>query len=501
MVERIETGDLIAAVVDEGSWRPWDAPVIDPGVDDSYDGQLAAAREESGADESVVSGSARVEGIAVAVVAGDFRFLAGSVGRSAAHRIVAAVERATALGLPLLGMPTSGGTRMQEGAPAFLLMAGVAAAVRRHLDAGLPYLTFLRHPTTGGVLATWGSLGDLAHAQPGALVGFLGPRVYEGLYGRPFPEGVQTAEGLVAAGVIDGVADPSQWRIIVAEALAAYRARPEEGPEVLAWESAGGGSGTGVSAGSRLHPPARVGGWEAVTATRHPGRPGLTQLLEHVTGFVAIGGTRAGEAAAATCAGVGRIDGIGCVLVGYDRAAQARGDLIGPADLRLARRAMALAQRWHLPLVTVVDTQGGELSASAERGALAAEIARCLSDMSCLATPTLSVLLGGGAGGVALALLPADRVLAAADGWITPLPPEGASLIRYRTADRAREMADSQRITAADLARIGAVDRIVDPPAGDLGVFAAAVGEELSSLAARPLDIGARAGRWAGLEF
>ena len=133
----------------------------------------------------------------------------GRVDRAGrADRLVAAIERATREGLPLLAGPVSGGTRMQEGTPAFVQMVRISEAVAAHRAAGLPYLVYLRHPTTGGVMASWGSLGHVTVAEPGALVGFLGPRVYEALYGRPFPEGVQTAENLFAHGIIDGVVAP-----------------------------------------------------------------------------------------------------------------------------------------------------------------------------------------------------------------------------------------------------------------------------------------------------
>ena len=160
---------------------------------------------------------------------------------------------------------------------------------------------------------------------------------------------------------------------------------------------------------------------------------------------------------------------------------------------------MELAQRWGLPLLTMVDTQGGELSEAAEQGALAGEIARCLATLAGLDTPTLSLLLGGGAGGAALALLPADRVIAVADAWVTTLPPEGASLIRHRTVDRAHHMADAQSITAADLHRLGAVDRVIEPPKPDLADVLAAVAEELARLSEGSVDLGARAGKWAGI--
>ena len=160
-----------------------------------------------------------MRGRRVAVLMGEFAFLAGSIGRAAADRLVAAIERATREGLPLLAGPVSGGTRMQEGTPAFVQMVRISEAVAAHRAAGLPYLVYLRHPTTGGVMASWGSLGHVTVAEPGALVGFLGPRVYEALYGRPFPEGVQTAENLFAHGIIDGVVAPEDVQDLLDRAL------------------------------------------------------------------------------------------------------------------------------------------------------------------------------------------------------------------------------------------------------------------------------------------
>ena len=491
-MSRISTAEILRTVVDADSWRSWDVPLADPAADEVYQAELIAARSATGVDESVSTGSARVGDIPVAVVAGDFDFLAGSVGRSAATRIVAAFERATALGLPVLGLPTSGGTRMQEGTPAFLLMSSIAAAVRSHTEAGLPYLVYLRNPTTGGVFATWGSLGDVTFGQPGALTGFLGPRIYEGLFGAAFPSDIQTPEGLTAAGVIDGVIPAASWREVVVDLLSAWRARPDGGVAPPGWEvpSPDVSHPASAPAPQRRDPAADLTGWDAVVRTRSPQRAGAAQLLEVFTGCQELSGTHEGERAEVVRLLVGQLDQIGCVIVAQDRHRQAdraeAGAALGMtgADLRVARRGMRLAQRWGLPLITIIDTQGAELSAAAEAGALAGEIARCLADLSQLRTPTMSVLLGGGAGGGALALLPADRVLGAHDAWVTPLPVEGASLIRHRTTDRAAEVADSQQIRVTDLADVGAVDRIVNAPVADVGAWATVLSEELARLVA-----------------
>ncbi|NUS83045.1 MAG: carboxyl transferase, partial [Streptomyces sp.] len=210
---------LIETVVDPGSWRRWDEPVDITTDDPDYRADLERARERTGLDESVITGEGRIEGRRVAIVACEFRFLAGSIGVASGERLVRAVERATAERLPLLAAPASGGTRMQEGTVAFLQMVKVAAAITDHKAAGLPYLVHLRHPTTGGVLASWGSLGHVTAAEPGALIGFLGPRVHEALYGEEFPPGVQVAENLMAHGLVDAVLPPERLSEVAARVL------------------------------------------------------------------------------------------------------------------------------------------------------------------------------------------------------------------------------------------------------------------------------------------
>ena len=211
--------DLVETFLDPGSRRGWDQPVEITTTDPDYRADLERARERTGLDESVITGEGCVEGRRVAYVACEFRFLAGSIGVAAGERLVRAVERATAERLPLLAAPASGGTRMQEGTVAFLQMVKVAAAITDHKAAGLPYLVHVRHPTTGGVLASWGSLGHVTAAEPGALIGFMGPRVHEALYGEEFPAGVQVAENLMNHGLIDAVLPTSRLAEVAARVL------------------------------------------------------------------------------------------------------------------------------------------------------------------------------------------------------------------------------------------------------------------------------------------
>ena len=438
--------ELVDLVLDDGSFRSWDAPIDLDGHDPAYRAQLQAAAAKSGVDEAVLTGQGLMHGRPVAVVVNEFRFLAGSIGCAAADRIVAAVRRATAERLPLLATTASGGTRMQEGTPAFVKMTEISAAIMAHRAAGLPYLAYLRHPTTGGVYASWGSLAHVTVAEPGALIGFLGPKVYAGLLGRPFPAGVQTAENLVARGVLDAVVEPADLPALVDRTMAVL-VDPPEPPRLESRDPA-------------LGPPASV--WESVVRTRAAGRAGVRDLLRwDAASTVRLRGTDEGEYDASVVVALTRLDGQPCVVVGQDRTRQSAESPMGPAALREARRAMRLSEELGLPLVTVVDTPGAELSAQAEERAMAGEIARCIATMTTLSVPSVAVLLGQGCGGGAQALLPAEVVVAAEHAWLSPLPPEGASIIVYGDSSHAADLAESQRIGARHLYADGTVHTVV----------------------------------------
>lgn len=437
---------LIGTVADAGSWLSWDSPVQDPPLNPGYAAELARARSRTGLDEAVLTGEATIRGRRIAMLLCDFGFLGGSIGVAAADRLTAAIRRATGAGLPILALPTSGGTRMQEGATAFLQMVKITAAVVDHKAAHLPYLVYLRDPTTGGVFASWGSLGHVTFAEPGALVGFLGPRVYQALHGERFPEGVQTSENLLACGLVDAVVAPGDLAALVDRTLSVI-APPATQDRVPVPASA-----------CAVDVPA----WDSVTATRRADRPGVRDLLCHSDAEVlALNGTGEGENDPSVLLALARFGGRPCVLVGQDRAGQTAEQPLGPGALRQARRGMRLAAELNLPLVTVIDTAGAALSRQAEEGGLAGEIARCIADMVALAVPTVSVLLGQGTGGAALGLLPADRVLAAQHGWLSPLPPEGAGAILHHDIGKAPEMAAQQGIRSADLLSAGIIDHVI----------------------------------------
>jgi acetyl-CoA carboxylase carboxyl transferase beta subunit len=470
---RLSARDVLDIVIDAGSWASWDVTLPDAVGSAEYANELARARTKTGVDESVLTGAASIGGHRVAIAVCEFGFLGGSIGVAAGERLTTAIRRATTERLPLLVLPTSGGTRMQEGTTAFLQMVRITAAIVDHKAAGLPYLVYLRHPTTGGVFASWGSLGHLTLAEPGALIGFLGPRVYEALNNQKFPSDVQTAENLYRHGLLDGVCAPHELAGIVARTLSITSPSPNDG----------------AIAAIRYRGARNLSAWTSVLASRQPDRPGVRKLLDTATHVVHLHGTGQGEADPTLIVALVRFSDVSCVLLGQDRHAQTDAP-IGPAALRQARRGMRVAADLRLPLVSVIDTPGGELSKAAEEGGIAGEIARCIADMLALEVPTVSVLLGQGTGGAALAMFPADRTMGTTNGWLSPLPPEGASAILYHSTARAPEMAAHQDVRAADLLASGALDSVIPeyPDArAEPGPFsrrvAAAIRRELASLA------------------
>ncbi len=464
-MQRIPAADVITAVCDQESfqqWSPADLGIPQFHPDDAdYRAELATAREVTGQEESVRVGQARVSGNSVVLVVGDFDFLAGSAGRRTCQLVIGAIDFAIEHSLPVIASPTSGGTRMQEGTPAFLLMADVANACARLRDAGQLLVVWLRHPTTGGVMATWGSLGTVTFGQPDALAGFLGPRVFEMLEGSPFPSGVQQSENLADHGVIDGVIPLTDLRTVVARLVGVTVPSQKLPDPMVGIPVQNTETDTDRMPRDTAHSVA-VNAWDNVLATRDPSRIGARELIAAtMSEVVTLSGTGEGQRSSAITVKIGRWLGQPVVVVAQDRIAQANGQLVDPAALKTARRAFRVAGQLGLPLVTIVDTPGAELSTDAEEGGLAGQIARCLAELTTLKVPTVSVLLGMGCGGGAIALLPTDVVIAAQNAWVAPLPLEGASVIRHRTPERASDMADQQRVTAADMLADGIVDVVV----------------------------------------
>jgi acetyl-CoA carboxylase carboxyl transferase subunit beta len=217
---RLSARERIELLLDPGTFVERDAGLIagDPlGFVDSkpYPERLEASRLRSGLPEAAIWGTGRIEGQPVAIGLFDFRFMGGSMGSVVGEKIARCFEGALAERIPAVVVSASGGARMQEGTISLLQLAKTTAALRRLNEAGIPFISVLTDPTTGGVLASFASLGDVILAEPGALIGFAGARVASGTVGEELPDGFQSAERLLGNGFIDAIVHRSQLRATV----------------------------------------------------------------------------------------------------------------------------------------------------------------------------------------------------------------------------------------------------------------------------------------------
>jgi acyl-CoA carboxylase subunit beta len=410
-------------------------------------------------EESVVTG--RTE--RYAFVEGRFDVLGGSMGAVHGERVVRAYRRAVDERLPVVALTASGGARMQEGMVSLIQMARTASAARAHSSAGLLSLAIHRHPTTGGVFASYGSLADVRAASPGATVGFAGPRVVELTTGEPLPPSSHTAESALAAGLVDALVPPDDEAAWIEAALGLRDLPP---PKPLCAEFS-----VPTTDGSAQN------AWDEVQRARGEDRPTGTDVAWMVaSSWVELRGADPVVRAALATLGGRRV-----VVVAHDRRAGVGRP--GAAGMRLAQRAIGLAGRLGLPLLTFIDTPGAEPGPDAEAAAIAREIAMTFAAMGDLRTPSVAMCVGEGGSGGALAFGHADRLLILEHAVFSVIGPEGAAAILERDVDKAAGVAERLRLTSADLRDLGIVDAVVDET---LPAITSAITEALH--AARPGD-------------
>ncbi|MGH2405857.1 MAG: acetyl-CoA carboxylase carboxyltransferase subunit alpha [bacterium] len=457
--------DWIALVADAGTFSEFDRRMIsvDPlrfADQRTYRARLMEARRRTGLREAVLVGQARVNGLPVVMAVFEFGFLGGTMGSVVGEKIADAFEVATRRRLPVITVSSTGGARMQEGMLSLVQMAKTAAARARHHAAGLAHISVLSHPSFGGVTASFASLGDVLIAEPGARIGFVGRRVIEVTTAEKLPDDSHLAERLFEGGIVDLLLTRRQLRETLGY-LVKHLRRPQASRRTtqrLPREPEPAGPA----------PPA----WDVVQIARHPKRPRLREYIAgFVTSFVELHGDRVYGDDPTIVGGLGQIDGHTVVVVGQEHTRgpedlTMRHGMAYPEGYREALRLMNLAAKFRLPLVTFIDTPGAYPGYDAERRGIAQALAQNLQAMALLPTPIVSVVIGEGGSGGALALAVGDRVLMQEYAFYSVISPEAASAILYGDAAHAPELAAALKLTAADLRRLGVIDGIIPEPAG-----------------------------------
>lgn len=461
---QISALDRISVLLDEGSFEEINARLVsvDPlGFSDlqPYRARVQAARQKTGLAEAVITGRGSIHGHELVIAVVDFGFLGGSMGSVVGEKITLAFEHAVDRKIPFVSVVASGGARMQEGMLSLVQMAKTAAAAQRAHAARVPYISILTNPTTGGMYASFATQGDIIIAEPGAMIGFAGPRVIQGVAGKDAGEQAlrsHSAEFLLERGFIDSIIDRRRQRNTIATLLRLISSGQHR---VTSSPSSGPMPARGAD-------PA----WDVVQVARRPDRPTTLDYIKRISPqFVELHGDRAHGDDPAVVAGIGEVEGLGVVFLGHERGhgdpARRNGQAL-PEGYRKALRMMRLAQRLRCPLVTFIDTPGAFLGIESEERGLAASMSECLAEMSSMEVPVVATIIGEGGSGGALAFGVADRVLMQEHAIYSVIAPEGAAAILYRDVSRAPEVAEALKITAADCTKLGVADVLVPEPEG-----------------------------------
>lgn len=425
----------------------------------SYRERLKQARREAGVLEAVTTGVCQIEGQRTVLVVFDFEFLGGTMGSTVGEKVARAFEFATKRRLPLVSVTASGGARVQEGMLSLLQMAKVAAAASAHNRKGLAFISILTDPTFGGVTASFASLGDVLISEPGAHIGFVGPRVVEQTTGNPSAEGSHGDETVLRAGLIDMVVARPALRDTIGHLVRHLRRRQTEKIRV-----------------EKLPPKQKtpkLAAWEEVLLARHAGRPTARQCIARMTAhFVELHGDRQSGDDPAIVGGVAELDGHTVIIIGQERENESpnreasHGGIARPEGYRKSLRLMRLATKFRIPVVTLVDCPGTPSGSESEQFELAQSLATNLATMAGLPTPIVSVVIGEGGSGGALALAVADRILMLEHAIYSVISPEGAAAILYRDAGKADKLAEGLKLTARGLLKLGLIDAVVPEPQG-----------------------------------
>lgn len=456
---RVRTKNRLRMVVDKHSFEEWDKELVanNPLDFEGYEEKLTQTREKTKLGEAITCGRAKIYGEQTVVCVCDARFIMGSMGQAVGEKIARAFERATEEKLPVIVFCCSGGARMQEGMVSLMQMAKTSAAIKRHSNAGLLYISVLTDPTTGGVTASFAMLGDIILAEPDALVGFAGQRVIEQTIGQKLPEGFQRAEFLLQHGFVDAIVKRENLKDTLYKLIQMHKR-----PEGIAME-------TEVSEVKKINKSSmEMSAWERVQISRAADRASALDYIENIfTDFTELHGDRLYADDAAIVGGLAYFQGIPVTVIGIQKGRNTKENIArnfgmpSPEGYRKALRLMKQAEKFGRTIINFVDTPGAFCGMEAEERGQGEAIARNLLEMSDLKVPVLSVMIGEGGSGGALALAVANKVIMLENATYSILSPEGFASILWKDSKRAMEAAQVMKITAEDLKELNIIDEII----------------------------------------
>ena len=463
---RVHAYRRIEMLTDVGTFEEWnkEMPFSNPLDFPNYEKKVEAAREKSGLNEAIVIGKAKIDGNPAVVGVCDARFIMSSMGHVVGEKITEAVERATKEKLPVILFACSGGARMQEGIVSLMQMAKTSAALKRHHEAGQLFISILTDPTTGGVTASFAMLGDIIIAEPGALIGFAGPRVIEQTIGQKLPEGFQRAEFLLEHGFVDMILPRKDQKHVIGQILYMHRKHDM----AVETDAVKADTAVNVSEARQKKENTEKSAWDTVLLSRKADRPTALDYINSVFDeFIEFHGDRCFKDDGAIVGGIAMFHGMPVTVIGQQKGKNTKDNIRrnfgmpSPDGYRKALRLMKQAETFGRPIICFVDTPGAFCGLEAEERGQGEAIAKNLFEMSSLKVPVLSIVIGEGGSGGALAMAVANEVWMMENAIYSILSPEGFASILYKDSKKAPEAARVMKVTAADLKELGLIERIV----------------------------------------
>ena len=457
---RVHAYRRIQMVADPDTFEEWDHDLTggNPMHYRGYEEKVHALQEKTGLQEAVVTGKCRINGKETVLAVCDGRFMMSSMGWAVGEKITRAVENATEKRLPVIIFACSGGARMQEGITSLMQMAKTSAALKCHSDAGLLYVSVLTEPTTGGVTASFAMLGDVILAEPGALIGFAGPRVIEQTIHQKLPKGFQRAEFLLEHGFVDDIVKRENLKETLGKILTFH----EKGDLV---------PGQNQLECSHIGNAPFLSAWERVQLSRKMDRPSGSDYIEALfDDFTELHGDRTYGDDKAIIGGIASFHGMPVTVIAQQKGNNTKENIYHnfgmpmPEGYRKALRLMKQAEKFHRPVICFVDTPGAFCGVEAEERGQGEAIARNLMELSGLKTPVLSIVTGEGGSGGALALAAGDQVWMLENSVYSVLSPEGFASILWKDSTRAEEAAEVMKLTATDLYQKGIIEEMIPEP-------------------------------------
>ncbi len=423
----------------------------------SYRVRLLADQQRTGLEEAAVTGKCSIGGTEAVLIVLDFGFLGGSMGLVVGEKVALALELAARKKLPAVAVITSGGARIQEGVLSLMQMAKTTVAVNALHEKSMPLIAVLGNPSTGQVYASFASLADVILAEPGAHIGFAPFRAIQNTADRQAATDDYTAENYQKFGLIDGVTDRREIKHVLSTFLDLLN------PDFKL-------SGTRRTR-QTVTPVSQLEPWEMVQMARRPDRPRASDYIDRMfVHFIELHGDRLGADDNSIIIGMGRLAGTSCIVIAQEKQhdSEENGDRagVGPEGFRKAQRAVELAGRFKLPIISFIDTPGVDIHLESEKRGLGGAIAGMISAMAKVPVGSISVLIGEGGSEAALAFGVSDRVLMLQNAIYSPIAPEEGAQTELRDSERAAEMARALKLTSIDCQKMGIVDVIVPEPEG-----------------------------------